>query len=247
MAVSVRVAVASAVGSPAPGALASSPATNEPPGFLPIACGVFAGRVTGRVHLFRTRPRAPSPGRPPGASLPLEPPPFQLPVTDTLCALAVPGTVSVADLLTFAGALAGRIRELRLVLQDDPPADSGAATPPSPLSSYCVLLRFDGCGSAEEFYRFHHGRPFTSLEPHGLCHLLFVRDVELVTAQQLQMGGGGVDPATGGDAVGLPCDPPGQAELPSCPVCLERLDAHISGVITTVCNHTFHAQCAERL
>ena len=26
----------------------------------------------------------------------------------------------------------------------------------------------------------------------------------------------------------------GQTELPTCPVCLERLDEHISGVVTTV-------------
>jgi BRCA1-associated protein len=36
--------------------------------------------------------------------------------------------------------------------------------------------------------------------------------------------------------------PPG-TELPTCPVCLERLDEHISGVVTTVCNHQFHSDC----
>ncbi len=30
----------------------------------------------------------------------------------------------------------------------------------------------------------------------------------------------------------------GQTELPTCPVCLERLDEHISGVVTTVSQST---------
>jgi len=43
-----------------------------------------------------------------------------------------------------------------------------------------------------------------------------------------------------------PRPPPGATELPSCPVCLERLDQHISGIVTTVCNHKFHNQCLRQ-
>ena len=32
-------------------------------------------------------------------------------------------------------------------------------------------------------------------------------------------------------------------ELPTCPVCLERLDSTASGMLTTLCNHTFHCNC----
>lgn len=35
-------------------------------------------------------------------------------------------------------------------------------------------------------------------------------------------------------------------ELPTCPVCLELLDSDISGIVTTVCNHSFHAACLGR-
>lgn len=35
-------------------------------------------------------------------------------------------------------------------------------------------------------------------------------------------------------------------ELPTCPVCLERLDASISGLVTGVCQHTFHCDCLQR-
>lgn len=35
-------------------------------------------------------------------------------------------------------------------------------------------------------------------------------------------------------------------ELPTCPVCLDRLDASISGLITGVCQHAFHCTCLQR-
>jgi BRCA1-associated protein len=34
-------------------------------------------------------------------------------------------------------------------------------------------------------------------------------------------------------------------ELPSCPVCLDRLDPSASGILTTMCNHTFHPDCLQ--
>eukprot|EP00879_Flechtneria_rotunda_P014888 GHRR01015555.1.p1 GENE.GHRR01015555.1~~GHRR01015555.1.p1 ORF type:complete len:723 (+),score=280.06 GHRR01015555.1:163-2331(+) len=52
----------------------------------------------------------------------------------------------------------------------------------------------------------------------------------------------------GYDRVGRawPKAPAGTTELPTCPVCLDRLDAHISGIVTTVCNHRFHGECLKR-
>lgn len=35
-------------------------------------------------------------------------------------------------------------------------------------------------------------------------------------------------------------------ELPSCPVCLERLDSEESGLITSICNHVFHSNCISQ-
>ena len=53
-----------------------------------------------------------------------------------------------------------------------------------------------------------------------MCRLLYVKEVELI-------------PSTAGMGPALPA-PLGQTELPACPVCLERLDEHISGIATTV-------------
>ena len=41
--------------------------------------------------------------------------------------------------------------------------------------------------------------------------------------------------------------PAGQTEMPNCAVCLERLDPHISGLVTTVCNHQFHQKCLGKV
>jgi BRCA1-associated protein len=32
-------------------------------------------------------------------------------------------------------------------------------------------------------------------------------------------------------------------ELPTCPVCLDRMDATVTGLLTTICRHTFHCNC----
>ena len=61
---------------------------------------------------------------------------------------------------------------------------------------------------------------FSSLEPEIVCRLLYVKDVEFI-------------PSTDGKGPAITATP-GQTELPTCPVCLERLDEHISGIATTV-------------
>ncbi|KAL9650156.1 hypothetical protein ABK040_011325 [Willaertia magna] len=35
-------------------------------------------------------------------------------------------------------------------------------------------------------------------------------------------------------------------EIPTCPVCLDRLDSGASGIITTLCNHQFHCDCLTK-
>lgn len=35
----------------------------------------------------------------------------------------------------------------------------------------------------------------------------------------------------------------GHTELPSCPVCLEKMDESVDGILTVLCNHSYHAGC----
>ncbi|KAL4855291.1 BRCA1-associated protein [Chlorella vulgaris] len=161
-----------------------------------------------------------------------------------LCILALPADMGFAELCTFMGAYFQHVRDMRLVRREG-------------RSSVClVLLRFGAQQAADDFYRDFNGRPFCSLEPELLCRLVYVKEVECQpsaeeagsrlgaepllaetsAAKQLSssgVGGGGGAPA-------------GTTELPTCPVCLERLDEHISGIVTTVCNHRFHNECLRR-
>lgn len=139
-----------------------------------------------------------------------------------LCILALPPDMGFPELCAFFGAYFDRIREVRLVRRDH-----------SARASYLSLLQFDTKSSADGFYSDFNGKPFCMLEPDLLCRILFVKDVEMFTQQQIS-----------GD--GPSATPSGTKELPSCPVCLERLDEEVSGIVTTVCNHRFHNQCLRQ-
>lgn len=111
-------------------------------------------------------------------------------------------------------------------------------------------------------YAHHNGRftcfpclQFSSLEPDVLCRLVYVKDVEITSQEQ------DTQPQTppgiamllvlccsaailflSGKSAFSSMDA-GQTELPTCPVCLERLDEHISGVVTTVSRSTVNERC----
>ncbi|TPX38042.1 hypothetical protein SmJEL517_g00049 [Synchytrium microbalum] len=40
--------------------------------------------------------------------------------------------------------------------------------------------------------------------------------------------------------------PPTLVELPTCPVCLERMDSAATGLLTIICHHTFHCSCLAK-
>lgn len=85
-----------------------------------------------------------------------------------------------------------------------------------------VLLEFRSTESATDFYDNFNGIPFNSLEPENLCHAIWVSGVE--------WGSDGTPPLN-------------HTELPTCPVCLERMDESVDGILTILCNHAFHANC----
>ncbi|CAG9829629.1 unnamed protein product [Diabrotica balteata] len=92
-------------------------------------------------------------------------------------------------------------------------------------NQYMALLTFRNHDAAVEFYLTFNGTPFSSLEPDSICRIVWVSKVEWAHD-------------------GVP--PPGHTELPICPVCLERMDESVDGVLTILCNHAFHASCLEQ-
>ncbi|XP_066594067.1 BRCA1-associated protein [Prorops nasuta] len=89
-------------------------------------------------------------------------------------------------------------------------------------NQYMALIIFRSSNAASEFYETFNGAPYNSLEPDIVCHMVFVSKVEV---------------AENGMSLA------GHTELPSCPVCLERMDESVDGILTILCNHTFHSGC----
>ncbi|GLI59895.1 hypothetical protein VaNZ11_001933 [Volvox africanus] len=131
--------------------------------------------------------------------------------------------------------------------------------PPSQRVVCMVLMHMENPEAADELYNDLNGKPFSSLEPDIVCRLVHVRHVEVTSGggkHAAAADGSGVasaatasvdGTAAAGDlAAALHVPPPGQTELPTCPVCLERLDEHVSGIVTTVCNHMFHSECLQK-
>ncbi|KAK0096213.1 hypothetical protein PV326_006104 [Microctonus aethiopoides] len=89
-------------------------------------------------------------------------------------------------------------------------------------NQYMALITVRSSAAALQFYETFNGVPYNSLEPDVVCHMVFVSKVEV---------------ADNGMSLA------GHTELPSCPVCLERMDESVDGILTILCNHTFHSSC----
>nr|XP_034958012.1 BRCA1-associated protein-like [Zootoca vivipara] len=73
-----------------------------------------------------------------------------------------------------------------------------------------------------------NGRQFNSIEE-DVCQLVYVERAEVFKSE---------------DGASLPVMD--LTELPKCTVCLERMDESVNGILTTLCNHSFHSQCLQR-
>ncbi|XP_028067684.1 BRCA1-associated protein-like isoform X5 [Camellia sinensis] len=93
---------------------------------------------------------------------------------------------------------------------------------------YSVLIRFDDQSSTDAFYKHFNGRRYSSLEVEA-CRVLFTIDVQYT---------GLIEHAQ--------TSPASSTEQPTCPVCLERLEQDMSGILTTICNHSFHCSCISK-
>ena len=181
-----------------------------------------------------------------------------------VCVLAVPIELSVADFCQFAAALIPKVTEMRMVqgaprairtggreddtrevptgkpkgrrrAEDASGETSSLSSSTTTGQSYAVILSFEDQDSADAFALNYHNRRFSSLVE-GECRALFVRAIELEGESEENVPSSSTTPSTSS-----------LNELPSCPVCLDRLDQDVSGcLVTTVCSHSFHASCLSR-
>ncbi|OUM67687.1 hypothetical protein PIROE2DRAFT_39808, partial [Piromyces sp. E2] len=92
---------------------------------------------------------------------------------------------------------------------------------------FMVLMMFRKAKHAYDFVNHYNGIQFNSLEPET-CHAVFNKGIIISSSSQKDL--------TKSE----------QVELPICPVCLERMDASVTGLLTILCQHTFHCHCLSK-
>ncbi|KAF2020537.1 RING-10 protein [Aaosphaeria arxii CBS 175.79] len=174
----------------------------------------------------------------------------------TLCILAVPSYMTPSDLLGFMGEQTREhVTHFRLVRT-------------SRANKYMVLMKFREAKKAREWRKEWNGKTFNSMEPE-YCHVVFVKSISFQTSSD----GTNHDPSSYPDLTNDPFTPastkeptaplpstvdshslttkpfapptPSLVELPTCPVCLERMD-ETTGLLTILCQHVFHCACLEK-
>ncbi|KAJ5772921.1 hypothetical protein N7457_007817 [Penicillium paradoxum] len=166
----------------------------------------------------------------------------------TLCILAVPSYLSPPDFLGFMGEnTMDEVSHFRMIRT-------------ARANRYMVLMKFRSGRKAKEWQKEWNGKVFNSIEPET-CHVVFVKTVEIqvVDAETPSSEHGPLSPGlsapsrppvpSAGQATltGKPLAPPTPAliELPTCPVCLERMD-ETTGLLTIICQHVFHCTCLQK-
>ncbi|KAL3041876.1 hypothetical protein OYC64_019952 [Pagothenia borchgrevinki] len=95
-------------------------------------------------------------------------------------------------------------------------------------NQYMVLIKFCTQADADSFYTACNGQQFNSIED-AVCQLVYVERADVIKSEE---------------GASLPVME--LTELPKCTVCLERMDESVNGILTTLCNHSFHSQCLQR-
>lgn len=153
----------------------------------------------------------------------------------TLCIPAVPSYLSPSDFLGFIGdKWRDQVSHYRMVMTGR-------------MNRYLVLLKFRDSKRAQQFRNHFDGRVFTDIEPET-CSVAFVRSVtfETPTVQSGSFPDLRQDPFTPPDSLKpFPPPTPDLIELPTCPVCLERMD-DTTGLLTIPCQHVFHCSCLQK-
>ncbi|KAL4246242.1 hypothetical protein ABKN59_009219 [Abortiporus biennis] len=191
----------------------------------------------GVVHIFRDVPKseedqqrdASFPPLPSSSTIPI-PRPSSSSTTEVpevtvadgilLGVLAVPSWMTPSDFLTFVAPATDGMTHLRMI-RDSAPNRS------------IVVISFRTEANAAEFTEAYNGKPFNSMEPE-ICHVVRILSIAIDTDE------------FSGQGFTYPVPSSTSYELPTCPVCLERMDSAVTGLITVPCSHTFHCACLSK-
>ncbi|KAI8976217.1 hypothetical protein BDB01DRAFT_853267 [Pilobolus umbonatus] len=97
-----------------------------------------------------------------------------------------------------------------------------------------VLMKFREAEAASEYYKQYNNRKFSSMEPER-CQVIYIESVEINSVILPPY----TFPFIHDDLIS-------EETLPTCPVCLEPMDEHVTGLLTIICQHTFHSHCLSK-
>lgn len=166
--------------------------------------------------------------------------------------IALPTYFTATDLLGFVGDhYMEYVTHIRILKLDK-------------ANRFLVLIKFSDLVKAQEFQYHYDGRPFNSMEPET-CHVVFVKSIvteggdmenrdvlipflldDPFTSRNVSVENSVENSPNCSLVNSGSFDETTQIELPTCPVCLERLDYEISGLLTIPCQHTFHCLCLSK-
>lgn len=178
----------------------------------------------------------------------------------TLAVLAVPSWMTPSDFITFVAPAADGITHLRMIRYPSFVDRSefkhlmrGYRRDFAPNRSI-VVMKFREPSNTVEFIEEYNGKQFNSMEvcslafdcgefwltllvvQHETCHVVRVLSVAIEAEDHVSQGISRLSSLRIS----------GSYELPTCPVCLERMDAAVTGLVTVPCSHTFHCACLSK-
>ncbi|WMV36678.1 hypothetical protein MTR67_030063 [Solanum verrucosum] len=136
--------------------------------------------------------------------------------TTTVFIVAAPNYLSPDDFLLFCGTHLADFTHVMFLKND------GIE------HSYSVLINIVNQLAADGFYCSFNGKRFKPTEVE-VCHIYFIQSVVYEESAYITS-----------------TPPVGYTELPTCPVCLERLDQDTSGIQSTLCDHSFQCSCVSK-
>ncbi|KAI8061818.1 uncharacterized protein B0P05DRAFT_590566 [Gilbertella persicaria] len=146
-----------------------------------------------------------------------------------LCILAIPSYMAQKDFITFLGSTNANILCYRFIRDYSP-------------NKYTVLLKFKSRQSAFACYQKFNGRRFNMTEPE-ISHVVYIKSNTIDVNTMLPNTYPYLNETLSQD---LSSHQQQEAELPTCPVCLERMDQGITGLLSIQCQHTNRCDCLNK-
>lgn len=146
-----------------------------------------------------------------------------------LCVLAVPSYMTYKDFTNFLGPINSNITNYRFLRDYSP-------------NKYAVLLKFKNRQSAFACYHKFNGRRFNMTEPE-ISHVVYIRSNNVESVKIPAQSFPYLNETLSQD---LLHKNKSVAELPTCPVCLERLDESVTGLLSIQCHHTSQCYCLNK-